>query len=228
MNNSSDPGNDVTLTRGGKRATRKRGKSANGTRKKGRKTGKKNSSGNIVFDDYPEFRPNLTPQEIFKRGSFGGTYWRPIYSSVTKKHYKNKHKAYPASWWKGIPNDWLTRDWDDYDTSINKYGVKVGTTLEFWECKKWIHEQNPYGWMQWYCDFYTGKRGPDDQRQIDRWKKTAGPRSRFRRALINLLKRNGADYNDFTISPKVRQTLQHWGYVLTKKDFNAKYSLSTD
>ena len=105
---------------------------------------KKNSSGEIVFSDYPEFRPNLTPSEMFKMGSFGGTYWRPIYSSITKKKYKNKHLDYPKSWWKGIPEDWLTRDWDDYDKSINKYNVKVGTTLEFWEEKKWITKNNPY------------------------------------------------------------------------------------
>ena len=85
---------------------------------------KKNASGEIVFPDYPNFRPNLTPREIFKLGSFGGTYWRPIYSSITKKNYKNKHKKYPTSWWKNIPEDHLTRDWDDYDKSINKYNVK--------------------------------------------------------------------------------------------------------
>lgn len=27
-----------------------------------------------------------------------------------------------------------------------------------------------------------------------------------------------AKYNDYTISPKIRQTLQHWGYELTSKD----------
>ena len=41
---------------------------------------KKDKNGLIVFKDYPEFTPNLTPQEIFEMGSFGGTYWRPIYS----------------------------------------------------------------------------------------------------------------------------------------------------
>ncbi len=37
---------------------------------------KKNSYGELVFKDYPEFKPNLTPKDIFKSGSFGGTYWR--------------------------------------------------------------------------------------------------------------------------------------------------------
>ena len=47
---------------------------------------------------------------------------------------------------------------------------------------------------------------------------TAGPNSRFRRRLINMIKKNKKKYNDFTISPKIRQTLQHWAYVLKKHD----------
>ena len=31
---------------------------------------KKNSKGEIVFSDYPDFRPNLTPREMFQLGSF--------------------------------------------------------------------------------------------------------------------------------------------------------------
>ena len=46
----------------------------------------KRSDGTLIFKDYPDFRPNLTPREIFKLGSFGGTYWRPIYSSVVDKN----------------------------------------------------------------------------------------------------------------------------------------------
>ena len=112
---------------------------------------------------------------------------------VTEKNYKDQHKNYPNSWWKGIPEKDLTRDFDNYNSKINKYKVKVGTTLEYWEEKKWINKQNPYGWMQWYCDFYIGERGSDDERQIDRWLNTAGPNSRFRRALINKIKDNNSN-----------------------------------
>ena len=179
---------------------------------------KQNSNGNYIFKDYPEFTPNLSPKDIFTLGSFGGTYWRPIYSSVTGKNYKNKHDDFPASWWKGIPNNWLTNDWDSYDKKINKYGVKVGTTLEYWEDKNWISKYHPYGWVQWYCDFFSGKRCPDDERQINRWVRTAGPNSRFRRALINLIIKHRASYDDSLVSPKIRQTLQHWAYSLTNDD----------
>ena len=73
----------------------------------------------------------------------------------------------------------------------------------------------------WYCDFFMGKRCPDDERQIDRWLKTAGPNSRFRIWLVNQIIDKHGKYDDFTISPAIRQTLQHWSYKLTKKDFDA-------
>ena len=34
-----------------------------------------------------EFRPNITPVEIMKKGAFGGTYFRNIYCSVNSKWY---------------------------------------------------------------------------------------------------------------------------------------------
>ena len=172
----------------------------------------------IHFRDYPEFKPNLTPRDIFKLGSFGGTYWRPIYSKVTNKKYKNIHKKYPKSWWKGIPEEHLTSS--NCNISINKYKVRVGTSLEFWEEKNWITKYDPYGWIQWYCNFYNGRRTPDDKRQIKRWMGIAGKKGRFRKWLVTLVVKKNGKWNDYTISPKIRQTLQHWGYKLTKADFN--------
>ena len=177
----------------------------------------KDKNGNIIFPDHPEFNPNLTPSEIFKLGSFGGTYWRPIFSNVTKKNYKNQHLTFPKSWWKDIPEYWLTNN--QCDISINKYKVRVGTSLKFWEDSQWIQAQDPYGWVQWYCNFYNGRRSPDDRRQIKRWLALAGPKGRFRKWLITLINKKNSKYDDFKISPKIRQTLQHWGYVLTLKDF---------
>ena len=187
-------------------------------RKRTRPTRAKN--GEYRFADYPDFRPNLSPEEMFRLGSFGGTYWRPIYSSVTKKNYKGQHLKYPKFWWKGIPQDHLTRSWDDYDKSVNLYKVKVGSTLEFWEEKGWIRPSHPYGWVQWYCDFFQGERSDDDERQIRRWKALAGVKGRFRLWLTNDIKRKQGKWNDTTISPGKRQTLQHWAYKLTKADFD--------
>ena len=180
---------------------------------------KKNKNGEIVFKDYPLFRPNLSPREMFQLGSFGGTYWRPISSGVTGKKYKDQHHEFPKSWWEGIPDNYLVTEWDNYDTNINTYGVQVGTTLEFWEEKGWIDEQDPYGWVQWYCRFYDGRRSDDDERQIDRWLSLAGKKGRFKKWLVTQIIKKDGNYNDFSISPKIRQTLQHWAYKLTEKDF---------
>ena len=155
---------------------------------------------------------NVITGDIYKL-PFKNNQFDTVYSSHVLEHLK-----YPKTWWNNISNNCLTNKWEDYDKEINKYKVKVGTTLEYWEDKNWILHYHPYGWVQWYCDFYYGKRCEDDERQINRWIKTAGSKSRFRRALINLIIKNNSTYNDFTISPKRRQTLQHWGYILTKKD----------
>lgn len=176
--------------------------------------------GCFIFKDYPEFKPNVSPREMFSVGIMGGCYYREIFSNITKKWYKNEHKKYPKSWFKGIPENHITRPWNEYDKNINKYKVKVGTTLEFWEHKHWITKYNVYGWIDWYLGFFSGIRGPDDERQIKRWLQTAGPNSRFRIWLCNLIKKSKKKYNDYTVSPAIRQTLLHWATELTLHDYN--------
>ena len=36
------------------------------------------------------------------------------------------------------------------DVIVNKYGVKCGIPLRFWENKGWINSVDPYGCFQWY------------------------------------------------------------------------------
>ena len=82
-----------------------------------------------------------------------------------------------------------------------------------------MKKSHPYGWVDWYCDFYEGKRSPDDERQIKRWKGVAGTNGRFMKHLVTLILKKNKKWNDASVSPKIRQTLQHWGYKLTKQDF---------
>ena len=177
---------------------------------------KRDKEGCLIFPDYPEFHPNKTPKEVFQEGSFGGTYWRQIHSGVTNKNYKNIHKIY--KFLNSIPENKMTLPYENYNKSINKYGVKVGATLLFWESKNWIKKPHYYGWFHWYCDFYSGKRGPDDAWQIKRWLGVAGPNGRFKKNLINQIKKAGKKYDDYSVSPAIRQTLLHWSYELTEAD----------
>lgn len=172
-------------------------------------------------DIHKQFKPNKTPKQVFKMGAFGGTYFRPIHSSVTGEDYTPKQamKGLPKDWFKGLDIDTMVIS-SKYDKNVNKYKVKCGSSLEAWESSGWIHEQDPYGWFQWFCKYSTGRRTDDDERQIDRWLKLAGPNGRFRRTLMNKIIKENTTYDDFSISPVIRQVLLHWGYQLTKKDLD--------
>lgn len=180
---------------------------------------KKDKNGCLIFKDHPEFMPNLTPKEVILAGAWQGTYFRPIYSQVTGKNYKNIHRKY--TFFNKIPENLLSTPLIEGSPKTNKYGVKVGSTLEFWEDKGWIKEINPYGWFHWYCDFYSGRRCSDDVRQIKRWAALAGPKGRFRNHLITRITNMKLKYNDPEASKAIFQTLMHWGYELTKKDYDA-------
>ena len=105
---------------------------------------------------------------------------------------------------------------DYYDVSVNKYGVKCRTSLRFWEDNGWINSIDPYGWFQRYFRYWLGRRSSDDERQIDRWK---GIVSRFKGKLVKIIKNAGSKFDDYSVSPKTRQILLHWGYELTGKIF---------
>ncbi|XP_056602010.1 uncharacterized protein zgc:113208 [Triplophysa dalaica] len=179
---------------------------------------KRNVKGQLVFKDHPEFTPSMTPKEVLQAGSFGGTYFRPIYSSVTKQHYKDVWQELPKDWLEGLTISSQVAS-STYRENVNTYKVKCGGSLEMWESSGWIVPQDPYGWFQWYCRFYQGRRTQDDERQISRWAKCAGVRGRWRNNLITKVVRSGCKYDNFSVSPVVRQTLQHWGYRLTMEDY---------
>lgn len=170
----------------------------------------------VIFKDHPEFTPNRTPDEMLKMGVFGGTYFRDIKSGVTGKWYRDTWKELPKEWVKEILETHVKSN--KCDTSINYYKVKSGSSLQKWEQSGWIRKQDPYGWFQWYCRFYMGRRSDDDNRQIKRWLNYAGPRGRFRNNLINKIKKHNTRYNNFAVSPVIRQGLLQWGYELTEYD----------
>ena len=147
-----------------------------------------------------EYRPNISSVDIIKKGAFGGTYFRDIFSGVNNKWYKNAWKEFDEL--KNIGKKYYCSDF--YDVNLNCHGVEVGTSLRFWEEKGWINEICPYSWFQWYFRYWKGRRSKDDQRQIGRWKRIV---SRFV-GILNKMISKGSD------SPKIRQILLHWGYEL--------------
>jgi len=195
----------------------KKGKSS----AKRKPTPERDEDGYLCFVDYPDFHPNLTPKEVLQRGSFGGTYFRDISSAVTGEDHLGEDQIdeFPLDWMDGL--DVKTQVCSQvYDPAVNKYGVRCGGGLDMWETSGWINQQDPYGWFQWYCHFYLGRRSSDDRRQVSRGLKCFGPKGRWRNNLIGKCARAGKAFDDYTVSPVVRQALQHWGYVLNENDAN--------
>ena len=184
---------------------------------------KRDENGCLMFPDYPNFRPNLSPKDVLQMGSFGGGYFRPIQSSVAGNLSKG---------WEDLPTDWLSGlsiasriASPSYDPEVNRYKVKCGASLEEWEQSEWIRASDPFGWFQWYCRFYQGRRTSDDERQVSRALGVMGPKGRWRNNLINKIlsspRRVEEAVDDPLISPVIRQTLQHWGYKTSLADVKA-------
>jgi hypothetical protein len=102
---------------------------------------------------HTDFRPELTPDTMLKLGIFGG------------KYMTDCRNEFPADWFAGAK---LCSE--RHDPELNLFGVNASQSLSEWKKKGWIHADDPRGWFQWYCRYYMGRRGPDDDRQIKRWR----------------------------------------------------------
>ncbi|KAJ1404413.1 hypothetical protein B484DRAFT_338149 [Ochromonadaceae sp. CCMP2298] len=178
----------------------------------------RDAEGFLKFKDCPHFSPNLTPKEVLQLGSFGGTYFRTIRSKVTGQSYSDAWREFPGDWFDKLDVRKQVAS-PVYDPSKNTYKKNCGGDLDMWEGSGWITDIDPFGWFQWYCRFYLGRRCADDERQIGRANGVMGPKGRFRSQLVGKIVNAGKPLKiglqDFNISPVVRQTLQHWGYRLT-------------
>jgi len=134
----------------------------------------------------PEFEPELTPKQMLELGVFGG------------KYMTDCRDEFPTSWFtkaKLSP--------DKRDAKLNCFGINASKPLSYWEEKGWIDDDDPRGWFQWYCRYYAGRRHPDDERQIKRWKA-------MRRHIAQIDK--NCTPGDLSCRPKQRQALLHWAY----------------
>ena len=89
----------------------------------------------------PEFKPELTPREMLALGVFGG------------KYMTDCREEFPASWFKRAK---ISEE--RHRASLNYFGVNASQPLEVWRRKGWIHPDDPRGWFQWYCRYYSGRR----------------------------------------------------------------------
>jgi len=133
-----------------------------------------------------EFQPELSPKEMLELGVFGG------------KYMTDCQKEFPASWFKKA-----RLSSDGRRAELNFFGVHASQPLREWRRKGWIYKEDPRGWFQWYCRYYSGRRCVDDLRQIARWRAV-------RRHLAQLKKHCAA--RDLSCRRRQRQALLHWAY----------------
>lgn len=137
----------------------------------------------------PRFKPDLTPADMLALGVFGGVYMRDCTSE--------------------FPHNWFThaqfqkKDSYEHDPQLNFFKVNASQPLSVWQKKGWIYKDDPRGWFQWYCRYYMGRRCPDDERQIKRWKAMT-------RHIAQL--QHNCRPGDLTCRPVQRQALLHWAY----------------
>jgi hypothetical protein len=135
---------------------------------------------------HPDFRPDLTPKQMLELGVFGGKYMTDC---------RNE-----------FPEDWFARAelcHEFHDPALNFFGINASQPLSFWRQKGWIYHEDPRGWFQWYCRYYMGRRCPDDERQIRRWKA-------MKRHIAQIEK--NCMRGDLTCRIRQRQALLHWAY----------------
>lgn len=188
----------------------------------------RDDNGSFQFNDYPLFTPNKSPEEMIREGCFGGSYWRPLRSRRLGILVEDDWKELPEQWIDGLDvYRFLTNP--EYDADVNKYKVACGQSIEEWEASGWImHQYDVRGWFQWYCRFFQGRRCPDDDRQVSRWRKCVGPTGRWKRMLLKAYMKQGVrdvfddgeDEDTREVSPVMHQTCHHWAYEVKQHDLD--------
>ena len=156
-----------------------------------------------------DFYPLLSPREVIERGAFGGCYFGMFIEEYTNYDYNSLFDHH----FDGL--DTSLYEGETYKPRLNKFKVRSGMNYEYWKEMKWMNEDDPYGWFEWYCKFSIGRRHPDDDRQIRRWQDFCGVNGRWRKRIYSRVHETG----NWDVSPRIQQSLLHWGYEINLNDY---------
>jgi hypothetical protein len=163
------------------------------------------------------FLPNLTPREVIQSGAFGGSYF-----GIKIDESEDDYQDLFDSLFKGLDTSLYLGD--KYSANKNKYSIRSGKDYRYWKDMKWMRSQDPRGWFQWYCNYFLGRRSSDDERQIARWQDFCGVNGRWRNNIYAKIHTTG----DWNVSPRIQQSLLHWGYRVNQQDYELWFNNSAD
>lgn len=135
---------------------------------------------------HAEFKPELTPAQMLKMGVFGGKYMTDCMGEFAEDWFLNAKLCH-----------------EFHDPGLNFFGVNASQPLSVWREKGWIFPDDPRGWFQWYCRYYMGRRCPDDERQIKRWKAMKRHAAQIKKHCLR---------GDLNCRRRQRQALLNWAY----------------
>ena len=155
-----------------------------------------------------KFKPYLTPKDILMNRAFGGSYF-----GIEDLQGDYDYQSLFQETLSGVPTTFYLQP--KYNAGLNHFKTKSGMGYQYWVDKGWMHKDDPYGWFEWYLKYHNGRRHEDDQRQISRWNGVCGPNGRWRKRIY----KNIYETRNWDISPRIQQSLLHWGYMVNQTDY---------
>ena len=136
-----------------------------------------------MFEDRPDFTPNLTPAQVIRAGTWGGSPSPARRETGRSGPCDIDEGRFRTKWFgtlaaasiaiEGRARRICTASRLDRRNSIGRKG--------------WIDARDQEGWFQWYCRFYLVPRGPGPEKTTGRFQVEGRVRrkGRWKRNLIN-------------------------------------------
>jgi len=152
----------------------------------------------------PDFRPQVTPAAMLRRGVFEGCYLNDCEGELPREWFAAARRADKLR--PGRP-----------DPRVNEFGVKSRLSLGEWRRRGWVPaaEGDPdvRGWFQWYCRYWLGRRLPAvDRVQIARWRAFVRHRGQILASYRRLRQPPATRAEKRAHRPRQRQALLQWAY----------------
>ena len=161
-----------------------------------------------------DFGTNKTPIEVIKEVAFGGTYFRDIHPGVNEDGTKSQFDQF-----KNIDQKYYCVSSIIMMLVLRNMVLNVEHRYEFDKIKPGLMSQVLMDGFS--STLETGQ--VEDYKIMKNKLIEKGIVSRFRGKLVKMIKDAGSKFDDYSISPKIRNILLYWGYKLAENDFFINY-----
>lgn len=159
------------------------------------------SSDQKKFLTLPGFNPHYTPREILELGVFGGTYF---------SKYRSQ-QGLPKELFEGLPIE--KYDAASFDVNNNYFQVNADQRRRDFNMPNEFRMIDPFGWFQWYCNFFYGRKTGADVHRSAQWKDELQTIMFYINKACELQEK---PLTDLTVEPVWRQQALNFGWDSTK------------